>query len=128
MKDIDLKLLYRKTIEVLKLAAASADLQLKQFPKETCRPDEVALTFDEVICKADLLLKGNLITKSLYGKLKALNEFYSSFKMGEGGDWTEHAMYASSNWEQSRQLAKNILADMDIQNYIPDLFWIRYVY
>ena len=127
MNNIDLNLLYQKTLEVLKLAAAPASIQLQQFPEQTCRPDEVALTYDEVISNVDLLLEGKLITTTLRNRLKEVNDFYSTFKMGEDGDWTEQAMFTSVNWQKSRQLAENILSEMHIQKTVPNLFWVRFV-
>ena len=125
---MDLDLLYRKTIEVTKLVASPPEQQLAQFPIQTCRPDEVALTFDEIIMSVDNLVKSEMITKDIGNALKALNQFYDTFNKGKDSDWTENAMFTSDKWKQTREMAKDILAKLGISDIEPNLFWIEYIY
>ena len=122
MDQINLKLLYQQTLEVIKLAAAPAYVQLNQCPIQTCRPDEVALTVDEILSNIDLLSSNNLIGEETANSLKELNDFYATFNMD---DWTEKAMFTSANWEKSRILAQKIMCNGDLNFEIPNLFWIE---
>ena len=118
------KLVYKKVVEVLRLAAASADIQLSQFPDETCRPDEVALTYDEVVSSAQILVDNNIITSGTYSMILELNEMYSKYEVN---DWTENAMYTSRNWAKTRAVAAKILQNMEVAWQPPNLFWLTYV-
>ena len=118
----NLNLLYRQTLEVIKLAAAPADIQLDQFPSQVCRPDEVAFTIDEIVGHIDLLVDNNMILEKTAKRIKRLNNFYSTFNKQ---DWTEKAMSTSENWEKTRRLAKEIMYDSDLNFEIPNLFWIK---
>lgn len=127
MYENNTDLIYRKVIEVLRLASASADVQLNQFPIQTCRPDEVALTFDEVVSNAHILVDKNFISNDIFKRLLEIDDMYSHFQVGENSDWSENAMYTSTNWEQTRLKARKVIKDMGIEMKSPNLFWITYV-
>lgn len=116
--------LYKKIIESLKLVASPAKEQINLFPDYVCIPDEIALTFDEIISYAKILVENNFITIDQYSLLEHLNHLFENFQKV---DWTIESMYNSKKWMQTRQEAIIILKKFGESYSNPDIFWINYI-
>lgn len=108
-------------IEAIKLVAAPPIDQLDAFPDFVCKPDEIALTFDEVFSLID---DTTSISTEIYSKMKNINELFNTFRKE---DWTEDAVKNSKNWQLVRQMAKDLLSMINIPYSKPNLFWISYI-
>lgn len=117
-------IVYKKVIEVLKLVASPADVQLKAFPDYVCKPDEVALTFDEIVSYTYILLSNSIISKTQYEELNKINCYFDTFSKT---DWSEDAMYDSEKWNYSRKMATDVLKLFNCIYTPPKLFWIDFV-
>lgn len=115
---------YQIMIEVLKLVASNAEIQINVFPNYVNKPDEVALTYDEVISSINELVSNNVISIDQYNKLININDYFDSYPINE---WTEKSMYSSEYWKKSREMALELLSGLNLQYSLPNLFWINYV-
>ncbi len=123
-KDIKQQLLYyTKLIEVIRLLAAPAEIQLASFPERTCRPDEIAFTFDEIVCNVD---DCKLVSDEVKAKVKYINGLFDAYFFQ--GDWTEKAVIHSEKWQNIRALTLDLLKYMGVSYSAPDLFWIKDIF
>ena len=116
-------LYYTKLIEVIRLLAAPAEIQLASFPVRTCRPDEIAFTFDEIVCNVD---DCKLVSDEVKAKVKYINGLFDVYFFQ--GDWTEEAVIHSEKWQNIRVLTLDLLKYMKVSYSDPDLFWIRDIF
>lgn len=109
----------RRLVGTIKLLAAPAEIQLSAFPNKVCKPDEIALTFDEYACQAE---KCELLSDVSKTRIAELNRM---FDLSIGNDeWTEDAIYNSDKWENVRKKALELLNFMNIAYTNPSLYWI----
>lgn len=124
MNEDYLNVLYLKIIEALRLVAAPAEVQTSLLPDFVCKPDEVALTFDETIVYAKILLENNFISEEQFNGLVKMNCNFDNFTQK---DWTIDSMSHADSWKQSRESAKEALKVFKEKYATPNLFWIHYV-
>lgn len=123
-ESIEQQLLYhKKLIEVIRLLAAPAEIQLASFPKCTCRPDEIASTFDEIVCNVDAC---KLVSDEVKVKVKYINGLFDVYFSQE--DWTEEAVISSEKWQNIRMLMLDLLRYMEVSYSDPNLFWIKDIF
>lgn len=118
------KTVYPKIIEALRLVAAPPEIQLSSLPRYVHKPDEVALTFEEVMVYAKIILDNHFLTDELYERLLEIDELFNGFGKDE---WTEEAMYQSGTWEVVRNKANDTLKKFGEDYAAPNLYWITYV-
>lgn len=112
----------KRLIETLKVLAAPPEIQLASFPDNVCKPDEIALTFDEYASRAN---QCELISQTAKSKISTLNRFFDTGI--DKNEWTDAAVSSSYKWEFVRKSAREILYDMGVLYSEPNLYWIKYV-
>lgn len=123
-KSIEQQLLYhKKLIEVIRLLAAPAEIQLASFPECTCRPDEITFTFDEIACNVD---DCELVSDEVKAKVKHINGLFNIYFSPE--DWTEEAVISLEKWQNIRVLTLELLKYMEVSYSDPHLFWIKDIF
>lgn len=111
-----------RLIETIKLLSAPPDIQFASFPDYVCKPDEIALTFDEYEGRVN---ESELVPNTAKIKITSLNKFFVTGM--DKNDWTEDAVFNSKKWKLVRKSAKDILDDMGVPYSDPNLYWIKYV-
>lgn len=97
----------KRTVEDL---AAPADKQEAMLRKARVGPDELALDFDTFAAAALNLAESGELSQDALEAVRALNAHLEAFGGAHNAkEWTEAALYCSTNWATARTLAADIL-------------------
>ncbi|HEX8903014.1 hypothetical protein [Vitreimonas sp.] len=100
----------KRTVEDL---AAPADEQEAMLRKARVGPDELALDFDAFAAAALNLVESGELSSEAYEAVRALDAHLVAFSgANNAAEWTEDALYHSSNWATARELASKVLSLM----------------
>lgn len=113
-------------IETLQALAAEYKVQKEAFPSYVCLSDELVLNFDDRYLFLDQYKFHKIIDSKQEEILKNLNIQISILSKNENL-WTDDALQNSKEWEKIRQLAKQTLQALSIEQKPPDLNWITYL-
>ncbi|MEZ5996121.1 MAG: hypothetical protein R3C25_10220 [Hyphomonadaceae bacterium] len=100
----------KRTVEDL---AASADKQEAMLRKARVGPDELALDFDAFAAAALNLVESGELSPDAHEAIRALDAHLVAFGGAHNAEeWTEAALYHSTNWATARELASKVLTLM----------------
>ena len=89
--------------------AQPAEVQLSLFPDFVCKPDELALDFEDGLY--ELVGHEHEITSEQRAALDALDKVVTDMSGEENASfWTEEALRSHPTWEQIRSAAKAVVA------------------
>ena len=123
---IDIEGSHRNLIESLRLVAADFETQVGSMPEFVGEnvPDEIALTFDDVFIIANHLRDAELISDAAMENLTVLNDHFTRMteaaKAGDHQVWTLDGLRWRPEWTRARQLATEILGQLDTNAIPPD--------
>ena len=112
-------------IEAVKLVALDADLQIKALPSFAYVPDEVALTLDQFLFQLDWVSEKTTKFEQVEKKIRELHNLFS--EMTDNKQFTMEEFNSAKEWDNTRTLARKILAILDEPLTIPNLDWVTYV-
>jgi hypothetical protein len=113
-------------LQVVNLLATQYDQQVEAFPDFVLIPDEIALLFEDVSLFIATFFREGYITSSQKEKIDALSTLFDTMSENQGL-WTREALKTSSQWQQVRVSAKEILESFHEEPHPPHLFWIHYM-
>lgn len=117
--------LYNTLVQSLRLVASPPDVQVAALPKFVNIPDEIALTFNDANLIAPQLEDEELISSHSLDMLKELDELFET--MSEDKNlWTIEKLENDKFWRGSRELAINILKEMNEPYSSPNLDFIKW--
>jgi hypothetical protein len=113
-------------LQGVNLLATQYDQQVETFPDFVLIPDEIALIFEDVSLFVDTFFREGCITSSQKEKIDAVSTLFDTMS-GNQRLWTLEALKTSSQWQQVRVSAKEILKSFHEEPHAPHLFWLHYM-
>lgn len=110
MIDYEKAEIWKKNIfNVLRIIASPYEIQKKSFPEFVNIADELALTFhEEVMLRSDTLFKYGMMEDKQYERIKKLSLKFDEID-NKKEIWTVEALMNLDEWEDCRQIAREIL-------------------
>lgn len=118
---------YLRFVSAINLVAGEADEQLKVLPNGVCKPDEIAILFDECKSYLDDLVKEGSLSRSIEKVLIEIDSEFDEMSSGHKYLWTEEAVRVNHNWAQQRQRARELLEMMGEEKRLPVLDWVTFI-
>jgi len=122
--------LWASLVDSLQLLAADYETQRETIPNFAHLPDELALIYSEsLLCierHTDELVDSGSLSESALQKLRELDDTLEHMS-GKPSLWTIDALIHSSEWQQVRERAREILRQLGIPLSPPKLDWISYI-
>ncbi len=117
---------YDRLLEVIRLLACEADVQIGSFPDGINVTDEIAILFEECYRSSDYLrLEGRI---SAHVKLELDDTNLKFKKMSKQHMlWSNSSLAESEEWLRIRRNARDILELMGADYKVPSLFWLQFV-
>jgi hypothetical protein len=119
---------WARLVDALQLLAADYGTQREAIPNFAHLPDELALIYSEsLLCieqHADELV--DFLSGSALQKLRELDDTLARMS-GKPSLWTIDALTHSSEWQQVRERAREILRQLGVPLSPPKLDWISYI-
>ena len=119
--------LFERLIQSIQLLAADYKTQISSLPKFVHIPDELALIYHDCFLLADQIAEEGWIDNRQLAKLKELDDVLECMSEKDDQLWTTYALRNSSEWENIRLLAGELLELFNVKKQRPDLTWIQYV-
>ncbi|WP_099223923.1 hypothetical protein [Listeria costaricensis] len=112
MRDIEeLSIIYDLFISELKFFSSAFDTQYENL-KHTAMADELASDFSEVETdRAEILYQNDWITENHFALVKTINKTLDEMN-NNNLLWSEEAVKHAKEWEECRQLGKELLKDL----------------
>jgi hypothetical protein len=121
---------WARLVDALQLLAADYETQREAIPNFAHLPDELALIYSEsLLCieqHTDELVDSGFLSGSALQKLRELDDTLARMS-GKPGLWTIDALTHSSEWQQVRERAREILRQLGVPLSPPKLDWISYI-
>ena len=109
MAEVDREWLFRELRHSLSLLAADGDTTLAGVPDGCCKPDELALDFDNF----HVAVVGNFAAELPPDLVAALAEVDAAFGPIAGDGWSEEAVRSAPDWATVRERAGVALGLLD---------------
>ena len=109
MAEVNREWLFRSLRDSLRLLAADGDTTLAGVPNGCCKPDELALDYDNFRAAA----VGNFAAELPPGLVAALADVDAAFAPIAGGGWSESAVRSAPEWAAVRERSGVALALLD---------------
>lgn len=103
---------YSILVQSLKLAAHNPETQISLLPSFVVVTDEIALTFEDGFLLATELKENNYISDSIFKYLVELDNLFNNMS-NDKSIWSIEALINHYLWQQTRELAKLILNEMN---------------
>jgi hypothetical protein len=121
---------WARLVDALQLLAADYETQREAIPNFAHLPDELALIYSEsLLCieqHTDELADSRSLSGSALQKLRELDDTLARMS-GKPSLWTIDALTHSSEWQQVRERAREILRQLGVPLSPPKLDWISYI-
>jgi hypothetical protein len=119
---------WARLVDALQLLAADYETQREAIPNFAHLPDELVLIYSEsLLCieqHTDELV--DFLSGSALQKLRELDDTLARMS-GKPSLWTIDALTHSSEWQQVRERAREILRQLGVPLSPPKLDWISYI-
>lgn len=103
---------YTILVQSLKLAAHNPATQISLLPSFVVVTDEIALTFEDGFLLANELKENNFISDSIFKYLVELDGLFN-YMSNDKSIWSIEALINHELWQNTRDLAKLILNEMN---------------
>lgn len=121
---------WARLVDAIQLLAADYETQREAIPNFAHLPDELALIYSEsLLCieqHTDELVDFGFLSGSALQKLRELDDTLARIS-GKPSLWTIDALTHSSEWQQVRERAREILRQLGVPISPPKLDWISYI-
>jgi hypothetical protein len=130
MEQMQANQFWARLIDALQLLAVDYEIQRAALPDFANLPDELALIYSEsLLCieqHTDELVDSGFLSGSALQKLRELDDTLARMS-GKPSLWTIDALTRSSEWQQVRERAREILRQLGVPLSPPKLDWISYI-
>ena len=117
-----------RLVQSIRLLASDYETQIRSFPSFVHIPDELALTYNDCFLLVDQMAKAGLLNERQLARLKELDGALEQMSEKESEElWTLDALKKSSEWQDIRLIASELLVLLGRKKQRPDLSWIAYV-
>src|SRR5688572_29949129 len=97
-------------VEAVQLVAAASEVQLAVLPDGVCKPDEIALTFDDCFLLVPDLVASGLVSAQAQGCLAGIDALFSRLTDIGPAMWSEATVRQRPEWSELRARAAEALA------------------
>lgn len=118
--------LYNNLIQVLRLVASEANVQIESFPQYVNVTDEIALLYSDIYSLVPQLVDAGLI---LPQHLAILNRIDNLFEVMSNDEtlWNLERLEDNTSWKQSRLLAFEALMELNMSYEKPNLDFVKWL-
>ncbi|WP_195655042.1 hypothetical protein [Bacteroides sp. 1001136B_160425_E2] len=123
---METKLIYNNLIQVLRLVASEANVQIESFPQYVNVTDEIALLYSDIYSLVPQLVDAGLI---LPQHLAILNRIDNLFEVMSNNEtlWNLERLEDNASWKQSRLLAFEALMELNVSYEKPNLDFVKWM-
>lgn len=123
---METKLIYNNLIQVLRLVASEANVQIESFPQYVNVTDEIALLYSDIYSLVPQLVDAGLI---LPQHLAILNRIDNLFEVMSNDEtlWNLERLEDNASWKQSRLLAFEALMELNVSYEKPNLDFVKWM-
>lgn len=123
---METKLIYNNLIQVLRLVASEANVQIESFPQYVNVTDEIALLYSDIYSLVPQLVDAGLI---LPQHLAILNRIDNLFEVMSNDEtlWNLERLEDNASWKQSRLLAFEALMELNVSYENPNLDFVKWL-
>lgn len=123
---MEVKLIYNNLIQVLRLVASEANVQIESFPQYVNVTDEIALLYSDIYSLVPQLVDAGLI---LSQHLAILNRIDNLFEVMSNDEtlWNLERLEDNASWKQSRLLAFEALMELNVSYEKPNLDFVKWM-
>lgn len=123
---MEIKLIYNNLIQVLRLVASEANVQIESFPQYVNVTDEIALLYSDIYSLVPQLVDAGLI---LSQHLAILNRIDNLFEVMSNDEtlWNLERLEDNASWKQSRLLAFEALMELNVSYEKPNLDFVKWM-
>jgi len=123
---METKLIYNNLIQVLRLVASEANVQIESFPQYVNVTDEIALLYSDIYSLVPQLVDAGLI---LPQHLAILNRIDNLFEVMSNDEtlWNLERLEDNASWKQSRLLAFEALMELNVSYEKPNLDFVKWL-
>lgn len=123
---METKLIYNNLIQVLRLVASEANVQIESFPQYVNVTDEIALLYSDIYSLVPQLVDAGLI---LPQHLAILNRIDNLFEVMSNDEtlWNLERLEDNASWKQSRLLAFETLMELNVSYEKPNLDFVKWL-
>lgn len=121
-----MKFVYNNLIQVLKLVASEASVQIESLPQYVNVADEIALLYSDIYSLVPQLVDAGVI---LPQHLAILNRIDNLFEMMSNDEtlWNLERLKDNASWKQSRLLAFEALKELNASYEKPNLDFVKWI-
>lgn len=123
---METRLIYNNLIQVLRLVASEANVQIESFPQYVNVTDEIALLYSDIYSLVPQLVDAGLI---LPQHLAILNRIDNLFEVMSNDEtlWNLGRLEDNASWKQSRLLAFEALMELNVSYEKPNLDFVKWM-
>lgn len=123
---MEVEVIYNNFIQVLRLVASKANVQIEVFPQYVNVADEIALLYSDIYALVPRLVDAGLVSPQ---HLTILDRIDNLFEMMSDNKalWNLENLSDNANWKQSRLMATEALKELNVTYEKPNLDFIKWV-